>query len=128
MRHDWKPEHDVALEEAVNVCAAGGETIKRWKFWSAVAGRLLPEVAVSADAARSRWDRLLADRRAEERPGETASDKAWAAVADKVESFEKDQLDYLVEYVVGLQDMVREMDGRLAQMQAEQRRLRELWE
>jgi hypothetical protein len=130
MRHAWNEVDDARLAEAVQVLTAS-EIGKRVRFWSAVAGRMLPDVTATPDACRYRWERLAVQKREAETPaGATPnpSDAKWLEVADKVEAYEKDTLDVLLEYVVGLQDMVSELEGRLAQVQEEQRRLRALWE
>jgi hypothetical protein len=56
----WTPEADEALESALIALSAGlGAKTDRWH---AVCGRMAPEVITTPQAARSRWDRIVARR------------------------------------------------------------------
>ena len=69
-RHAWTEADEGALRDAVAVVFSDEvpEAVeRRLGSWSAVAGRLLPDLAVTPDACRTRWGVLLERERAEER-------------------------------------------------------------
>lgn len=86
---------------------------------------------MTADAARSRWDRIIAARREQAQERATVDDRAdaaWKRVAEQVENAEADTLDWIVEALNGIRDQVAALDTRLNHIEAEQQRLRELWQ
>lgn len=64
LRHLWTPEDDDRLNAAVTALASA-DLRGNVKIWHAVAGRLAPELCVSPDAARSRYEKLQNQRAAE---------------------------------------------------------------
>jgi len=97
-RHTWTTEDDDRLLAAVE--AIKDNLPKNTKLWSAVVGRLLPELAVTSNAARTRFDRVARDRANESKGDE---DK-WSVVAEQVMSAEKDSWDHLFDRLDDLQE------------------------
>ena len=124
MRHQWRDEDDAALEDVI--VEIGDRLPKTVRYWSAVAGAMLlrRQICVSADACRSRAEKLARDKRERE----PAAVDAWAQAAQRVEQYEADQWDYAIEALRGLRDAVTAIDTRLAAIEQEQVRLRRLWE
>jgi len=142
IRHNWRETDDALLLQAVDVVSGLATQLKpRVKLWSAVSGRLMPDLVVTADACRSRFERLqrLALDLSNEKAALTGShddrviidsdaEAQWDAVTKQVEQFEQDWDDLLVETLCGIRDSVTALDARLSSIEAEQRRLRALWE
>ena len=89
--HDWTEAEDTLLSQAVmdlDSLRAEYEAreVPAHQFWSAVAGRLVPEVLVTGRACQARWRDIEARRKAAEQPAET---DAWAQVAARVEVYER---------------------------------------
>jgi len=90
--HDWNESDEALLSQAVmdldplrEQYAERGIPTK--DFWSAVAGRIAPQVVVTGKACRERWGTIEAKRKATEQPAEP---DAWAQVAARVEQYERD--------------------------------------
>lgn len=118
-RHTWTEDDDRRLAEAVEVVAA--VELPRARFWSAVVGRLLPEVEVTSDAARSRWDRLKKQRLDQ-------GEENWRKLEERVFAAEADQLDHIIDMLSTLQTAVDTLNSRLQSIESEQRRMRLMWE
>jgi len=122
MRHNWKTEDDDVLRAAIDVVSAS--PLKRSpRFWSAVAGRLLPGLAVTSDACRSRWQRLSA----------VASDTGttgdgWKETIEAVDKAEADNWDFAIDCLSGIRDELGVLSARLTAIEVEQRRLAKAWE
>ena len=129
-RHAWSEADEAALREAVEVVfhselPEGVE--RRLSGWSAVAGRLLPDLAVTPDACRTRWGVLLerervearriedaraaAETRAEEMDAAAAEEPrvvvepdAWEALAQRIAAWEAESADELTAALCGLRD------------------------
>lgn len=129
-RHAWTEIDESALRAAVEVVfrselPEGVE--RRLSGWSAVAGRLLPDLAVTPDACRTRWGVLLerervearriedaraaAETRAEEMDAAAAEEPrvvvepdAWEALAQRIAAWEAESADELTAALCGLRD------------------------
>jgi hypothetical protein len=128
MRHNWNAQDDERLLATVDSLDGVLPPTVRW--WSAVAGALAQQgLVVSADAARSRHERL-ARQRAEDAAamGNAGAEKAWRDTIAKVESYEADWQDHTIEALKGIRDSISALDTRLAAIEQEQIRMRRLWE
>lgn len=118
-RHTWTADDDARLVEAVQVVSS--VDLPRARFWSAVVGRLLPEIEVTADSARSRWERMKRERLA-------AGEEKWKEVEQRVFAAEADQLDHIVDIVSTLQAAFDTLNSRLQSIESDMRRMRIMWE
>ena len=81
-RHQWTEADEDALRDAVMVVFRSElpkSVERRLAGWSAVAGRLLPDLTVTPDACRTRWQVLLDREREEERARAAAREAAELA-------------------------------------------------
>ena len=90
--HDWTDADEALLSQAVMDLDPLREQyeergIPTKEFWSAVAGRIAPQVVVTGKACRERWCTIEARRKAALGEGER---DAWADVADRVEQYERE--------------------------------------
>jgi hypothetical protein len=115
-RHRWSGADEAALAEAVAAVAAC-ESLRGVRFWSAVVGRLLPAIVVSADAAKKRWEVLHARREVMMPEGRDA----WTEIEERVEAQEQAREDWIVDTLTDIRDYCDAMRGEL-------QRLREAWE
>ena len=111
----WSGADEAALAEAVAAVAAC-EALRGVRFCSAVVGRLLPNVVVSADAAKKRWEVLRARREVMMPEGRDA----WTDIEERVEAHEQAREDWIVDTLTDIRDYCDAMRGEL-------QRLREFW-
>ena len=121
-RHNWTPDDDARLEEAVLTVATCGVP-PRVEVWSAVCGRLAPDLLVTPDAARSRYRRIVARRRDEAAEAaqaipETSEEDAWERTM--VEEHEQSQVDRI-------ESMLVEQGERIARIEELCEQLRRMW-
>ncbi len=138
MKHTWTEKDDAALLKAVDTIGELAATLKpRIKLWSAVSGRLMPDLVVTADAARSRFERLqrlaqeLVDAKAPYDAPPCITDDAarkWEEVSNRVAEYEMDRDDYIYEAIIGIRDSIAVVAARVEAVANEQQRLRKLWE
>jgi hypothetical protein len=101
--HRWTDEDDAKLEASVLALASG--LPPKAELWSAVVGRLAPELMVTPQAARSRYGRIVEARQEAKRAeGKQAAQDAiraeeerpldsWEAISRRVEELEEAQAD-----------------------------------
>jgi len=140
-RNRWTDEHDVALRDAVAVVFGRDDEVRTSKLasWSAVAGRLLPELVVTPEAVRSRWSAVLERERLaaaikEQARHEAASaadelaaravvePDAWEALRQRIDEYEADEQAEITASLAGIRDtlgellaLVRQLDERTEQ-------------
>lgn len=127
MRNYWTTEQEERLLAVVDMLR--DKLPKRVRFWSAVAGALAPDILVTADACRCRWERVAKARAQQAAEAERTGDEdAWRATIEKVEEYEEDNFDRILASLAGIRDDIGDLRGRLAGIEAEQSRLRKMWE
>lgn len=126
-RHAWTDAEDETLLTTVDKLR---EVLPRSvRFWSAVVGSLAPALVVTADAARCRWDKVARARAVTAAEAERPADEdGWTKAIAKMEEYEEDNLDRIIAALAGIRDDLANLTGRLAGIEAEQVRLRKLWE
>jgi hypothetical protein len=126
-RNYWTPEQEEKLLATVDILRE--KLPKRVRFWSAVAGALAPDILVTADACRCRWERVAKNRAEQAAEAERPTDEdAWRETIAKMEEYEEDNWDRVLSYLAGIRDDINDLRGRLGGIEAEQTRLRKLWE
>lgn len=114
--HDWTEADDARLAQALMDLEPLREQYEErgvgaGAYWSAVAGRLVPEVLVTGTACRRRWTTLEERRKAAEQPAEP---DAWAQVAARVEQYERELGDATYDEVRGVGERLAEIAGSVA--------------
>jgi hypothetical protein len=115
--HDWTEADDARLAQAVTDLDPLREQysergVKVDEYWSAVAGRMAPEVLVTGRACQARWHDLETRRKElEARLDAPPPVDAWAQVAARVEVYER-------ELGEATYDEVRSVGERLANLEA----------
>jgi hypothetical protein len=110
MRHDWQTEHDDALRAAVEVVTGQLPLARGVSLWSAVAGRLLPGLVVSADACRARWSRV--QEVARQNSSQDATSDAWRVAEERVQAYEREMVETILD---GVSEMMGGLDTLVAQ-------------
>lgn len=82
-------------------------------WWDAVAGRMLPDVLVTGNACRHRWN--LIRKRAEKEPKKDYS-KQWEVVEQRVEEYEQSLIEEVRGGISDILRMVRRVEDRTAAM------------
>lgn len=120
MGHLWTPADDGRLEEAVTALASA-DLPPTVALWSAVCGRLAPELVVTPDAARSRYTRVRMKRLQAQIDAVTHTsehpvclgpyDDMWDRTMAMVERHESDQLERIENAVEQLSGLVLDLLG-----------------
>ena len=138
-RRMWSEADDAALTAAIEVLS-DARLPDGIALWQAVAARLLPGIVVTPSAARSRWERMCAQREAEARANQRAvvdpkAAAAWERVAQLAERAEQDSTDRMIAALEGIRDELAEIRGDqreqgriLAGLGAAFEALRKVWE
>jgi len=136
-RHIWTEEDDVKLVAAVS--ALTGMLSKKTNLWSAVCGRLGPELVVTPDVARTRWRRLRQlqqaaeeqERLEEDDPKDPPVENAWDRCERLVDEHEQDQLGRIEGSLADLHtlllDTLAQNDRHLEQIEKHVLYLRAVW-
>lgn len=138
-RHRWTAEDDAGLTAAVETVGQIGSQASRYAIstWSAVAGRLLPDLIVTPSACRARWgwireearQRAEAQQQAAARDQETSATAeaqaeaavavdAWERAAGLVEQYEEDSEDRLLARIEGLASDVADVRAAVGRLEA----------
>lgn len=126
-RNYWTPEQEEKLLATVDMLR--DKLPKRVRFWSAVAGALAPDILVTADACRCRWERVAKARAEQAADAERPSEEdGWRTTIAKMEEYEEDNLDRILHCLTVISDDITNLRGRLSGIEAEQARLMKLWE
>lgn len=135
--HRWTDEDDAALEAAVLALASG--LPPKADLWSAVVGRLAPELLVTPQAARSRYGRIVdalqeaarqqARAEAQEEIARVESQRpdAWQAISQRIEELEQEQADRIEETVRRIYEEQEAISARLVAIEAGLLRLLGMW-
>jgi hypothetical protein len=135
--HRWTDEDDAALEAAVLALASG--LPPKADLWSAVVGRLAPELLVTPQAARSRYGRIVEARQeaarqqaraeAQEEIARVESQRpdAWQAISQRIEELEQEQADRIEETVRRIYEEQEAISARLVAIEAGLLRLLGMW-
>jgi hypothetical protein len=135
--HRWTDEDDAALEAAVLALASG--LPPKADLWSAVVGRLAPELLVTPQAARSRYGRIVDARQeaarqqaraeAQEEIARVESQRpdAWQAISQRIEELEQEQADRIEETVRRIYEEQEAISARLVAIEAGLLRLLGMW-
>lgn len=116
-RRMWSEQDDAALTAAIEILS-DARLPDGIALWQAVAARLLPGIVVTPSAARSRWERMCAQREAEARANQRVvvdpkAAAAWERVAQLAERAEQDSTDRMIAALEGIRDDQREIRDEL---------------
>ena len=135
--HRWTDEDDARLEAAVLALASG--LPPKADLWSAVVGRLAPELLVTPQAARSRYGRIVqarqdaasaqarAEAQAEIARVESQPPDAWEAISQRIEELEQEQADRIEETVRRIYEGQQAVEARLVRLEGMVTRLLGMW-
>ena len=104
-RHYWTETDEANLAEAVRILSEC-EMPRGSLFWSAVVGRLAPDIVVSPRAAESRWYEMRRAKRVIATPEEA---DAWDRVSQKVVEYELDTMEWIVDTLQTLKNSVDQL-------------------
>jgi len=135
-RHIWSEDDDARLLDEVQTLS--GVLPKKVNLWSAVCGRLAPDVVVTPDAARTRWRRVRQlqqaaeeQERLEEDPRDPPVESSWDRCERLVDEHEQDQLERIEGSLADLHtlllDTLAQNDRRLEQIEKHVLYLRAVW-
>ena len=134
--HRWTDEDDSHLEAAVLALASG--LPPKADLWSAVVGRLAPELLVTPQAARSRYGRIVEARQEaarqqaraeaqEEIARVEAQSDSWDRISQRIEELEQEQADRIEETVRRVYEGQQAMEARMVRLEGMVARLLGMW-
>jgi translation initiation factor RLI1 len=135
--HRWNDEDDAKLEASVQALACG--LPPKAELWSAVVGRMAPEILVTPQAARSRYGRLVEARLEAQREEsrQAARDAirseaerpldAWELISRRVEELEEAQADRIETTVYLLREDAELLGEGLARLERKVDELLRAW-
>lgn len=135
--HRWTDDDDARLEAAVLALASG--LPPKADLWSAIVGRLAPELLVTPQAARSRYGRIVearqeaarqqarAEAQAEIARVEAQPRDAWEQISDRIEELEQEQADRIEETVGRIYEGQQAVEARMVRLESMVTRLLGMW-